>query len=90
MNQFNEPVPMNSKKNSTQSAVSIRKRKDLSVTEKLELLEQYDSCGSVSQREAAAKLGISQPLLCKLLKSRDELKEINYGHKNFSRKRERR
>jgi predicted DNA-binding protein (UPF0251 family) len=52
-----------------------KKRKDLTVTEKLHLIDSYDKLNlrSLSQREAAAKIGVPQSTLSKLLKSRDTL-----------------
>ena len=52
-----------------------RKRVDLSVKEKLRIIETYDKLNlkDVSQREAAVKLGVPQASLSKLLKSRHEL-----------------
>ena len=39
-----------------------KRRCDLSVAEKIELLKTYDQLPKMSQREAAMKLEISQPL----------------------------
>ena len=54
------------------------KRRDLSFCDKVQLLNNYDKLGKCTQREAALKLNISQPLLNKLLKQRDEiLQKVN-------------
>ena len=52
-----------------------RKRVDLSVKEKLRIIETYDKLNlkDVSQREAAVKLGVPQVSLSKLLNSCHEL-----------------
>jgi hypothetical protein len=52
-----------------------KKRKDLSVTEKLRLTDTYDKLNlrSLSQREEAAKLGVPLSTFSELLKSRDAL-----------------
>ncbi|GBN28018.1 hypothetical protein AVEN_82003-1 [Araneus ventricosus] len=49
------------------------KRTDLSVKEKIEILNRYESLLKMSERDAAAQLKISQPLLCKILKNREDL-----------------
>lgn len=46
----------------------VKKRRDLSLSEKINILEQYDKLPKLSQRNAAAQLKISQPILCKILK----------------------
>lgn len=65
------------------------KRRDLTLTEKLDLLKRYDALGPISQRNAALKLEISQPLLCKLLKSRKDLNDQREQNASTSRKRSR-
>lgn len=67
----------------------MSKRRDLSTSEKNELLKRYDSFGKISQREAAAKLEISQPLLCKILKNRYEIEVASLNNENTNRKRKR-
>ena len=47
--------------------IKMGKRNDLSLQEKKKSIEKYDALPNTSQREAASKLNISQPLLCKLL-----------------------
>lgn len=64
-------------------------RRDLSVKNKFDILQQYDQLPKMSQREAAAKLGISQPLLNKLLKDRVSLENAYLTNDNVSRKRKR-
>ena len=54
----------------------MKKRRDLSIKEKVTILESYDKLPKMGQREAAAKLKISQPLLCKILENRTSL-EMN-------------
>jgi hypothetical protein len=51
-------------------AEASMKRKDLSLQEKRRILECYDKLPKMGQRSAAVRLNISQPLLCKNLKSR--------------------
>jgi hypothetical protein len=46
-----------------------RKRNDLTIYDKLSILQSYDNLPKMGQREAAIKLKISQLLLCKLLKN---------------------
>jgi DNA-binding NtrC family response regulator len=50
-----------------------KKRKDVSVTEKFQLIDTYDKSTKKSKREVADKLGIPQSTLSKLLKSHDML-----------------
>ena len=54
----------------------MKKRRDLSIKEKVTILKSYDKLPKMGQLEAAAKLKISQPLLCKILKNRSSL-EMN-------------
>ena len=56
---------------------------------KKNLLKKYDSFGKISQRAAATKLEISQPLLCKLLKNRYEIETACLENANVDRKRKR-
>lgn len=67
----------------------MSKRKDLSLKEKIEIFAKYDNLPKCSQREAALKLGISQPALCKLLKNRDNVCAQFVANGNLSRKRKR-
>lgn len=54
----------------------MSKRRDLSDQEKADLLKSYDDLPQkTNQRDDAKKLGISQPLLCKLLKNRNEIEK---------------
>jgi hypothetical protein len=55
-------------------AEASKKRKDLSLQEKQSILECYDKLPKRSQRSAAVHLKISQPLLCKILKTDQTLK----------------
>lgn len=55
-----------------------KKRKDVSVTEKFQLIDTYDKSTKKSKREVADKLGIPQSTLSILLKSHDML-NINIG-----------
>lgn len=68
---------------------SLNKRRDLTDAERREILRQYDELPKVSQREAAERLKISQPLLCKILKKRNEYEEAAVNNENPSRKRKR-
>jgi hypothetical protein len=49
-----------------------KKRKDLTIKEKVQIFEKYDKFPKMGQRNASSQLKISQPLLCKILKSRDK------------------
>jgi transcriptional regulator with XRE-family HTH domain len=66
-----------------------KKRINLSVTEKLRHVDTFDKLNlrRLSQREAAAKLGLQQSTLSKLLKSSDTL-NANTTRENRKRKRE--
>ena len=52
----------------------MKKHRDLSIKEKVAILESCDKLPKMGQREAAAKLQIPQPFLCKILKNRTSLK----------------
>ena len=67
----------------------MNKWKDLTLSEKQELLKKYDSLPKCTQREAAPNLEISQPLLRKLLKSRLEIETACVENGSKSRKRKR-
>lgn len=68
----------------------MSKRRDLSDQEKADLLKSYDDLPQITnQRDDAKKLGISQPLLCKLLKNRNEIEKSLMNNENISRKRKR-
>jgi hypothetical protein len=66
-----------------------KKRKDMSVTEKLCLIDTYDMLNlrSLFQREVAATLGVPQSILSKLLKCHDTL-NANTTSENRKRKHE--
>lgn len=66
-----------------------KKRRDLSNEEKLKILEKFKKLPNMSQRNAATQLGISQPLLCKLLKNRTAIETSARSNENLKRKRER-
>lgn len=59
------------------------------MKDKIEIFQKYDAFGKISQRIAASKLQISQPLLCKLLKNRSEIEEGWARNGNSLRKRNR-
>lgn len=65
------------------------KRSDLSVLEKRDILKQYDDLKKCSQRKAASILGISQPLLCKMLKDRHKIEYHEEFNLPITRKRKR-
>lgn len=65
------------------------KRRELTLTEKLELLKSYDSLPQMSQREAAAELQISQSLLSKMLRNRTVIASDCLDNANKNRKRKR-
>jgi hypothetical protein len=50
-----------------------KKRKDLTIKEKVQIIEKYDKLPKMGQRNASVQLKIYQPLLCKILKSRDKI-----------------
>ena len=59
-----------------------KRRRDLSLEEKIELIEEYDQLPKMSQREASSKMSISQALLNKLLHSRDEFEAAYAANSN--------
>lgn len=65
------------------------RRKDLTLQEKVMILENYDQLPKMSQRNAAMVLKISQPLLCKILKNRLDIESEAMQNENPSRKRKR-
>lgn len=67
----------------------MNKRRDLSVEEKLDVLKKYDELPNMSQRQAACKLNVSQNLLGRMLKSRQEIENASLGNVNSNRKRKR-
>jgi hypothetical protein len=69
--------------------MSSSKRRDLSLTEKMNLLKMYDNLPKMSQRDAATALKISQPLLCKLLQKRHEIEGARIDNSCSTRKRKR-
>ena len=54
-------------------AEEFKKRKDLSVQDKIHILENFDQLPKMGQRNASLILNISQPLLCKILKNREQV-----------------
>jgi len=68
-----------------------RTRRDLSLKEKCDVLKKYDELGStnLSQAAAALKLGISQSLLCRLLKNRNDIETSAVNNDSGTRKRKR-
>ena len=61
-------------------------RKDLSIKEKLSIIESYDKLPKMSQHSVPVALKISQPLLCKLVKYRDFILKAAKEIKNFNSK----
>ena len=59
------------------------KCKDLSIKEKLSIIESY-KLPKMSQHSVPVALKISQPLLCKLLKYRDIILKAAKENKNFN------
>jgi hypothetical protein len=59
----------------------------LSLQEKQRILECYDKLPKMSQRSAAVRLKISQPLLCKILKNRSDIETSALTNENTDRKR---
>ena len=60
------------------------KRKDLSIKEKLSIIESYEKFPKMIQRSVAVSSKISQSLLCKLLKNRDIILKEAKENKNFN------
>lgn len=69
--------------------MSTPKRRDLTVRDKFNLLQKYDALPKMSQSQAANVLGISQPLLCKLLKQRYDIEKSVENNESVTRKRKR-
>ena len=69
--------------------MATKRRPDLSVLDKLTILNDYDALPSMSQRGAAEQLKISQPVLNKILKNRTNLESASISDMNASRKRQR-
>ncbi|XP_025414144.1 tigger transposable element-derived protein 3-like [Sipha flava] len=67
----------------------MNKRRDLSVEEKLDVLKKYDELPKTSQRQAACKLNVSQSLLGRMLKSRQEIENASLENVNSNRERKR-
>ncbi|XKL62986.1 hypothetical protein PGB90_005350 [Kerria lacca] len=65
------------------------RRCDLSGSDKLKILKNYDELPKMSQRDAANKLHTSQTVLCRLLKDRDNFENAAIQNENLSRKRKR-
>jgi hypothetical protein len=64
-----------------------RKINDLTIYDKISILQRYDNLSKIGQREATIKLQISQPLLCKLLKKQIEIENSATFNKNPNIKR---
>lgn len=67
----------------------VKKRRDLSLKDKFNILKQYDKLPKTNQRNAAAQLNISQPILCKILKKRVEIEDAVKKNDNLNTKRHR-
>lgn len=67
--------------------VTMYKRRDMSAGEKLDILKKYDELPKMSQRQAACKLNVSQSLLGRMLKSRQEIENASLADKGRIRKR---
>lgn len=66
------------------------KRCGLSASDKSELLKKFDELPVMTQAQAAAKLQISQPTLCKLLQNREKIARLSSdSNVNKNRKRKR-
>jgi predicted XRE-type DNA-binding protein len=65
------------------------KRKDLTIHDKVQILENFDKLPKMGQRSASQALKISQPLLCKILKERDQIfsESKQIGNLSYKRKR---
>ncbi len=70
--------------------VTCRKRRDRTVREKSEILKLYDGLPKMSQPAAAVALGVPQPTLCRILRSRDAIQsEFSSNTNVYSKKRKR-
>jgi len=67
----------------------MNKRRDLSVEGKLDVLKKYDELPKMSQRQAACKLNVSQSLLGRMLKSRQQIENASLENVDLNRKRKR-
>lgn len=61
-------------------------RRALSLSDKLDILEKYDHLPKMGQREAAGKLNISQSVLGRILKKRQEIESEALQNESQSRK----
>lgn len=64
-------------------------RRDLSLSEKYEILKRFDDLEKCSQRQAALKLGIAQSSLHRILSQRDSIVKAMASNCNIGRKRKR-
>jgi len=56
--------------------VEMRKRGDLSLAEKSDVLKEYDDLRQMSRRQASCESKVSQSLLGRMLKSRQKISEM--------------
>jgi hypothetical protein len=65
------------------------KRLSLTIHDKVQILEDFDKLPKMGQRSASQALKISQPLLCKILKERDQIfsESKQIGNLSYKRKR---
>ena len=66
-----------------------KKRRDLTIDEKVAILASYDKLPKMGQRNAAVQLQISQPVLCRIIKSRVQIVKAAKQNDNLSCKRKR-
>ena len=64
------------------SSPYIRKRRDLNLKQKIDLLKKYDALPQMPQQEVATKLDISQSALSQLLKNRHKVEEDAVNNEN--------
>ncbi|XP_068790004.1 tigger transposable element-derived protein 3-like [Struthio camelus] len=65
-----------------------KERKELSLTEKVRVLEMLDG-PKVSQSELAKRFGVSQPQICRIIKNKERILSEWRQHSNPERKRKR-
>jgi len=69
--------------------MSANTRRALSLNDKLEILRNYDQLPKVGQHDAAVRLNISQSVLGRILKNREDIECEALQNESQSRKRKR-
>uniref|UniRef100_A0A0A9VYT7 Tigger transposable element-derived protein 4 n=1 Tax=Lygus hesperus TaxID=30085 RepID=A0A0A9VYT7_LYGHE len=68
---------------------NVKRRRDLSLSDKRDVLVKFDALPKMSQTKAAIELGVSQPLLSKILKDRETIERAALENADLARKRKR-